>query len=534
MIVSALRLAFIAALAFAPIGASAADKVVMHRSNGAEPDSLDPHKSSGTWENNIIGDMILGLMTENAKGETIYGAAESHKMSADGRVYTFQIRKDMTWSDGVPVTADDFVFALERILDPKTAAQYASILYPIKNAAAINQGRLPPVNIGARAIDAKTLEVTLENPTPYFLELLTHYTAFPVPKHKVAQLGDDWVKAGNYVSNGAYMLADWVPNSQVRLVRNPKFYDAANVKIDEVVFYPISDSSIALKRFRAGELHATNDFPTREYQKLKSGGYPEIKPSEVRVAPYTATSYIQFNTTKAPFNDARVRRALSLALDRETITDKVLGTGQVPAYALVPPGMANYGQGPELDFKGKPFAERQAEAKALLAEAGFTAANPLKFQYRYRENLDNRRIAIAVAAMWKEIGVSAELFNAETKVHYNALRTQDFEVADAGWVADYNDAENYLFLLQSTSGQMNYGKYANPAYDALMAKAAATTNLEARAAILRDAERIILGEQPLVPLFFSVSRSLVRSNVEGWEDNLLNWHRTRFMRIAAP
>jgi oligopeptide transport system substrate-binding protein len=510
---------------------AAAAPIVLHRANGAEPDSLDPQKVSGTWENNIIGDMFIGLMTEDARGQPTYGSAISYTVSQDGLVYTFKLRPGMTWSDGVAVTADDFVFSFRRILDPKTAAKYASIIYPIKNAQAVNSGKLPPSEVGVRAIDPKTLQITLEEPTPYFIELLTHNTTFPVPRHVVEKYGDQWIKPGNIVVNGPYVLKEWIPNAVIKLVKNPKFYDAANVQIDEVDFLPISDGFVTLNRFRAGEIDVANDFPTREYAKLKSGGYPDIKPDEAHVAPYTATTYVQFNTTRHPFDDPRVRRALSLAIDRKAIADRVLATGQVPAYSLIPPGMAHYDNGPELDFKNWPMDKRLAEARALLGQAGFGPDNPLKFEFRYRDNPDNKRVAIELANDWSQVGAIAQLLSSETKVHYNALRTQDFDVADAGWVADYNDPQNFLFLMESTSGQMNYGKYSNPKYDALMQQAAHTIDLDAREKILKSAEEIVLQDEPIAPVFYSVSRSLVRDYVKGWDDNVLNWHRTRYLRI---
>ena len=523
-------LPFVAGLGI-PLHARAQAPIVLRRANGAEPDSLDPHKSSGTWEANIIGDMLLGLMTDDVNGQPTLGSAASYSVSKDGLIYTFKLRPDMTWSDGLPLTADDFVFAFQRILDPKTAAQYASLVYPIKNAQAINSGKLPASSVGARAVDAKTLEVTLESPTPYFINLLVHHTMFPVPKHIVEKVGNDWVKPQNIEVNGAYKLVEWTPNSVVRLAKNARFFDAKNVQIDEIRYLPISDNHTTLARFRAGEIDCTNDFPTREYAKLKAGGYPEIKPSEAHVFPYVATTYVQFNTQRVPFSDARVRRALSLAIDRTILTDKVLGTGQVPAYSLVPPGMANYSGGPELDFKSWPMDRRQDEARKLLAQLGYTSDKPLTFEYRFRNNPDNARIAIALQAMWKQIGVVVQLLNSDTAVHYNALRTQDFSVADAGWVADYNDAQNFLFVLQSSSGQMNYGKYRNAKYDDLMSQAARAGDPLHRSNLLRSAEQIELDEQPVAPLFYSVSRALVRDYVKGWEDNALNWHRTRFMRI---
>jgi oligopeptide transport system substrate-binding protein len=527
------RLALAGALAAGFIAAAgSAQASVIRRSNAAEPDSIDPHKAQGTWENNIIGDMLIGLMTLDAKANRINGAAESYTITPDGLTYTFKIRKDMNWSDGVPVTAGDFVYAFQRILNPKTAAPYASIIYPILNARVVNEGKLPVGAVGARAIDAKTLEIKLEQPTPFFLELLTHYTTYPVPKHQVEKLGDVWIKPGNYVANGPYKLAEWVPNSYIKLLKNKSFYGAASVQTDEIDYLPISDSSIVLKRFQAGEINTTNDFPTRQYRDMKAGKVDAVLPAEAHAVPFVSTVYIQFNTQIKPFDDPRVRRALSLAIDRSIITDKVLGAGQVPAYAFIPPGMANYGAGgPQLDFKDWPMAKRRAEAVALLKQAGYRPDHPLSFTFRYRDTVDIRRISIAYQGMWAAIGVKAALLNLEVKVLYTALRTQDFEVSDAGWVADYNDPQNFLFLLQSSSGQMNYGKYANPKFDSLMDEASRTLDLAKRAGLLRAAEQIELDEEPLVPVYFNVSRSLVSHKVHGWQDNVLDWHRSRFLSI---
>lgn len=509
-----------------------AEAASLRRSNWAEPQSLDPHHASGVWESAIIGDMFLGLMTENAKGEPIYGAAEFHTVSDDGLIYTFLIRKNMNWSDGKPVTAEDFVFAFRRILAPETAAEYASILYPVANAQAVNRGDKPPTELGIMALDEKRLQITLGQPTPYFLSLLTHYTAAPVPAHIVLPHGARWTKPENIVVNGAYTLREWVPNSHITLIKNSAFYDSANVAIDDVTFIPMPDLSSALKRFRASELEIVHEFPAREFQKLKTGGYEKVSPSEVHVHPYTATIYIQFNLTQPPFDNVKVRRALTLAIDREIITERVLGTGQVPAYAFVPPGMPNYIGAPQMDFKTWPKQKRLDEAKRLLDEAGFNAQNPLKFDFRYRDDQDIKRMTTAIAGMWREIGVQAQPLNTDRQVHYAALRVQDFAVADAGWVADYNDAENYLFLLQSSTGQLNYGKYNNATYDALMAQAAATPDLEARAGLLKQAEVILLTDLPLAPVFYSVSRSLVSSRVSGWVDNVSNIHRTRYLKIV--
>jgi oligopeptide transport system substrate-binding protein len=499
--------------------------VVIHRGNNGEPDTLDTHKSSTTYENNIISDMFEGLMTMNAAGHAIYGTAVSHTVTPDGLVWTFKLR-DETWSDGVPVTADDFVFSFRRVLDPKTTAQYASLVYPIKNAQAVNEGTLPPEAVGVKALDDKTVEMTLEHPTPYLLTLLTHQTCQLVPKHLIEKVGEDWVKAGTMVSNGPYVLAEWIPNVHVKLVKNSRYYDADKVQIETVYFKPLSDSSIELKRYRAGELDLTDYVPAREIPTLRK----EFG-NELHIHPWQSNRYITINVNKKPLTDVRVRTALSLAIDREMIARDIYAAGQTPAYSFVPPGIGGYKGGAELKFKSLSMEARRAKARELLAQAGFGPGHPLRFQYRYRESLDNRREAIAVQDMWKQIGVEAELFNSEVRVHYNALRTQDFEVADTGWTADFDDAANFLFLLDSTSGQMNYPKYASPAYDALLRQSEYTLDPDKRSDFLRQAEQIMLDDVPVIPVVNDAYRRLVRSHVKGYEDNILKWNRTRYMRI---
>jgi len=525
------RVTTAAALAAALIagGAAAQAETVLRVANFGEPDTLDPHNLSGVWENRIVGDMFAGLLTENAEGQPVAGAAESWTVSDDGLVYTFKIR-DHTWSDGTPVTAHDFVFSLQRILNPDRAAKYASILYPIKNAEAVNSGKLADVTqIGARAIDDKTLEIRLENPTPYFLEQLTHYTAWPVPKHVVEKHGNDWVKKEYIVTNGPYMLDEYIPNTHVKLVKNPKFYDAANVSIDRVVFYPQEDRAAAIKRYRADEVDVLTDFPSDQIKWLREN----LTADEVRIAPYLGIYYYVINNTRPPFTDVRVRQALSMAIDRETIMDKVMGTGELPAYSFVPPGAGNYEEPAYVSWKSMTQDQRVVKAKALLAEAGYGPDKPLNFVLRYNTSENHKRIAVAIAAMWKkELGVGAELFNAEVKVHYDELNSNNFDVARAGWIADYNDAQNFLYLLETRTGVQNYGRFSNAEFDKLMEEASRTVDLKKRAGLMHDAEAIAMQEQPVIPIYYYVSKSIVSPKVKGWADNTKDIHRTRYLSMT--
>ena len=515
--------ALMAALASSIQPASA--ETVLRVGNMGEPASLDPHYVSGTWENRIVGDMYLGLTTEGPDGKTVPGAAESWTISDDGLVYTFKLRQH-SWSDGTPVTADDFVFAMRRILEPATAAEYASLLYTIKNAEAVNTGKAKPEELGVRAIDNSTLEITLAGPTPYFIDQLPHYTAYPVPKHLVEKFGKEWSKPENIASNGPYMLAEWVPNDHVTLVKNPKFYDAASVSIDKVVLYPQEDRTAVQKRFRAGEIDVATDFASDQIDWLKAN-----LPNETRIAPYLGIYYYPINTRKAPFSDKRVRLALSMAVDRETIVDKVMKTGEIAAYSFVPPGTLNYGEPSYAPFKGLNQAEREKTATGLLQEAGFGPDKPLKLQLRYNTSENHKRIAVAVAAMWKKIGVEAELFNSYVKVHYADLKQGNFDVARAGWIADYNDPQNFLYLLETRTGPNNYGGYSVKEFDDLMLAASKTADMKKRADLLAKAEARAMEDQPVIPIYYYVSKNLVSQKVKGWVDTVNDIHRWRYLTL---
>ncbi len=527
MLLTTLKRAGLAVALSATLTGGLAAQDVLRVGNMGEPATLDPHHVAGVWENRIIGDLFMGLTTEAQDGSVVPGAAESWTVSDDGLTYTFKLR-DHSWSDGTPVTADDFVFALRRILHPETAAKYASLLYPIKNAEELNSAKMQGMeNLGVRAVDAKTLEVTLKAPTPYFIEQLTHYTAFPVPKHLVEKFGDDWIKKEHIASNGAYVLEEWVPNTHVRLTKNPGFYDAAHVAIEKVEFYPTEDRGAVQKRFRAGEIDIAKDFASEQFDFLKK----EL-PDETRVAPYLGIYYYPINTKKPPFDDPRVRQALSMVIDREAITDKVLKTGEVPAYSFVPPGTGNYGDPAYVGWMETPYAERVKQAKALLAEAGYGPNNPIKLTLSYNTSENHKRIAIAVASMWKkELGVEAELFNQEVTPHYDKLEQNDFDVARAGWIADYNDAQNFLYLLETRTGRQNYGRWSNPEFDGLMEQASTTTDMDKRAELLRQAEAIAMAEQPIIPIYYYVSKNLVSAKVAGWEANVKDIQRTRYLSL---
>lgn len=516
--------------------ASAAGAVTLRIGNGGEPGSIDPHHAEGDWENRIIGDYIEGLMTEDPFAEAIPGQAESYEVSEDGTVYTFHLRDDIFWHDGEPVTAHDFVFAFQRLFDPATASTYAYLQYPILNSEAIASGEITDLEeLGVVALDDKTLQITLNAPTPFFLQALTHYTAFPVPRHVVEEHGDNWTNIGNVIGNGPFMLQEWVPGSYLRSVKNPEYYDAENVAIDEVYYQNTEDTTAAFNAYLAGELDILTAFPPDQYEWMEQN-----RPGEAHVEPFLGVYYYVINQEVEPFDDVRVREALSISINREVIGPDILTTDELPAYGWVPPGTANYDVEPYMpDWASEPYEDRVARAIALMEEVGYGPDNPLTVQLRYNTNDAHQRIAVAIAAMWEPLGINVELFNAEVAVHYDALQAGDFQVGRAGWLLDYSDASNTLDLLKTGTQQggsinwgNNYGRYSNPEFDALLEQASVEQDLDARAQLLRQAEGIAMDEFAAIPIYWYVSKNLVQPYVEGFEDNPSDIHRTRWLSLT--
>ena len=521
--------AFAALFLIAAPAASA--EVVLNRGNaGGDPFSLDPHNTQGTWENFIVGDMLEGLATEDVEGQIMPGAAESWTVSPDGLTWTFKMRQGAVWSDGTPVTADDFVYSWRRLMDPKTAAQYASILYVVKNAEAVNAGKMPLEDLGVAAPDPGTFVVTLEHPAPYFDGIVAHQATFPVNKAAIEKFGNDWIKPGNMVTNGPFTLVDWRVQEYVRLAKNPKYYDAANIKIDTVNWIPINDVNAGLKRYRAGEVDIYDNFPTQQFKQLK-----QTLGDQVKNAPYLATSYLIFNQRNAPFNDVRVREAISLAYDRQTMTDRIYQLGEPVACALVPPETANYEKGatsPDCKFASQ--AERVAKAKELLAEAGYGPDNKLTFRLYTTTDPDSKRAAATAQTMWRQVGIEAELVFNEPATHYNQhLQVANFEVATAAWVGDYNDPETFLFMFETNNKGFNYGGYSNAKYDELMAKERLEPDAAKRAAIMREAEQILLDDYGVAPTRFRFNNYLVKPYLKGWTGNMRGVNRSRWMSIEG-
>jgi oligopeptide transport system substrate-binding protein len=496
----------------------------IHLGNSAEPVSLDPHKTSGTWEDRIISDVIVGLTQDSPDGGTIPGMAKSWETSPDGLTWTFHLR-DAVWSDGVPVTADDFVFSFQRILSPKLASQYAYLLFFIKNAEAVNKGTAPPEALGARAVDSHTLELKLEHPAPYLPEIAKHTSMFPVPRHAVEKWGDAWSHAEHYVGNGPYNIVAWRLGDYVKAVKNPRFYDADSVCFDQVYYYPTTDAISAERRVARGELDANGDIQSNRIAFLR-----KTMPGYVRTHTYVGVAYLAFNKHVPALNDRRVKVALDMAIDREFITGKLLRGGQLPAYTFVPPGVANYDTPVATPvWASWPFERRLAAAKVLLAQAGYTPRHPLQIEIKHRNSSDPMLFMPAIQQDWRSIGVEATLAQNDTQIAYQSYRIRDFQVADAAWIADFNDAMTFLGLQQSATGQQNYGDYNNPRYDALLAAADNEVDIAKRAEDMRQAESIMLRDAPLAPVFFYVNKNLVNPRITGWVDNIIDHHRTRYL-----
>ena len=510
------------AATFLFLSGAAQAETILNRGNGGEPGSLDPHFIGSVAEENIVGDLMVGLTTLDAAAKPIPGMAENWRISPDGKDWTFHLRKAV-WSDGVPVTAEDFVFAFRRLLDPANASRYAANLWVLKNGQAVSAGKLPPSALGVEAPRPDTLILHLEHPAPYLPELLTHETADPLPRHVLAAKGEAWARPGNYVGNGAYLLKSWVPGDHVTLVKNPRFYDAAQVRIDTVNYFPTGDSAAALKRFRAGELDLQTPVPTTEIGWLRAN-----MKSQLRLTPALAIAYIAINLDAPPLKDVRVRRALNLAYDREAVAQKVLKLGEAAAYSYVPPGIANYPGAVAMDFRNTPYPARIAEAQKLMQAAGYGPFNRLRLSYAAWPNPDVKRLAILYQAMLKQIYVDLDIQMSDLPVLMRNLRQHQFQLSGASWYADFNDASTFLDLLRSDNAN-NYAGYRNPRYDAAMNAARAEPDAVQRGALLASAEWIALSDYPWVVTRFPTQSDLVQPYVKGWVQNARDVQRSRWL-----
>lgn len=511
---------FIALLGSAAIAlcASAAQAMEIHRGLGPEPDSLHIHQAQGLAAINLLRDVREGLVTFDAAGEPVAGQAAGWAVSEDGLRYRFTLREDARWSDGSPVTAADFVQAWRRAVAPGTAAATADLLRVLTGAADVLEGRKPPESLGAIVVDERTLEIELEAPAPWVLEILAHPVAYPLHR---SQGGD----ARSGPVNGPFVIEQWSPRASVRLVRNPHYHSAASVRADAVNYYPIEEPATELARYRANELHITETIPAGRYGWLRQN-----LPDDLRVHPYLGSFWLGMNLRNAALGGSEdLRRALALAIDRDILVRTVLGAGEMPGWSVVPPGIPGYTPA-LLSESGWTQPQREEEARRLYRRAGYSERNPLRLELRFNTSAIHRRVAVAVGAMWKQVlGVRTDLVHEEWKVFVNNRRMGVVtEVFRGGWIADYADPASFLGLFVA-GGELGGTFYAEPAFDARV-EAAADAGAS-RAAALRQAEARLMQDMPVIPLYYYVSRHLVKPEVRGFIDNVRDIHLSRYLDL---
>jgi len=506
-----------------------AETQVLRIGNGTEPSTLDPQISEGVSDSHLERDLYEGLVIVDKDGTVTPGQAESWSLSPDGTTYTFKLRAGLKWSDGTPLTAEDFAYSWRRAVDPATGSAYSFLYYPIKNAEDIANAANKDLNaLGVRAVDPRTFEVTLKSPTGYFLKLISHARFLPVNRASIEKYGNQFTRAGNLVTNGAFMLKEWSPQARIVIVKNPNYWDAGSVKLSEVDYFPIENQNEELKRYRAGELDVTYEVPSDQVDFIRKD-----LPDELKIAPYLGSYYMGFNLEQPPFKDnPKLREALNLVIDREAIVTKITKTGEQPAYSWVPPGIAGY-QSQTVEWKDWPMAQRIAKAKELYKEAGYGPDKPLNLEIMYNTSENHKKIMIAIASMMKQaLGVNVTLINEEFKVFLETRkqkkRTQLFR---AGWIADYADPNTFAELLQSDAGLNDMG-YNNPEYDKLVKTAAVTVDPEKRIQMLQDAEKLVVRDLPMMPIYDYVSKRLIKPYVQGFDINILGYYYSKNVSIA--
>ncbi|HVT73569.1 MAG TPA: peptide ABC transporter substrate-binding protein [Lacunisphaera sp.] len=501
---------------------------ILHVGNGAEPGTLDPHLADAYTDLRLIAALFEGLTAiDERTSQAVPAAAESWSSSPDGMVWTVHLRPGLRWSNGEPLTATDFIDSWRRALSPELASSYAYFLFPIKNAEAFNSGKLPPASaLGLAAPDPRTLVITLERPTPYLPLLLANAAYYPVNPRVLARLGGlsnrdtPWLTPANFVGNGPFVLKEWVPNAHLTVARNPLYWDAAKVHLNGIVFHPIENPDVEEREFRAGQLHLTNNLPI-----AKIPAYRQSAPGQLRIDPFIQTLFIRFNTTRPPFDNPKLRRALALGIDRAAIAHNLLHDSNAPAFQLVPPGLGGYESSAHVtdDF---------AAARQLLAEAGFPGGKGLApFELQVRNDELQPKIVEAVQAMWeRELGVHATIAQLEQKTSIQNQRVLAYAVGANGWVADYPDPNAFLELFVRDGGS-NWTGWGDPAYDLLIQRAGRTVDQRARFALLQQAEAILLEQAPVIPLVFGVRTYLIQPSVKGWEPSAIGIYQFKKVRL---
>jgi len=499
--------------------------IVLRRGNGGDPETLDPASAEDDHAFRVLTDLYEGLVTIDASGNVIAGVAESWEISSDGLTYTFLLRPDAVWSNGEQVTSDHFLGGFRRTLAPETASAYGFLLHAIRNATQVSQGELPLSALGIRAPDADTLLIELESPAPYFLSVLAMPIAFPAWPSESA---DDsrFAKSDLFIGNGPFVLDDWQPGHRIRLLKNKQFREADSVQIDMVEYYAISDLLSELNMYRAGELDITASVPGANVKELRAN-----RPSELRIAPSLAVYYLAFDLSEAPFDDPALRQALSMAIDRAALTE-VIGRGEQPAFGLVPDGVRGYTPS-RYAWGTLTNPERQEQARRIYATSPHSANDPLRLKLSYDTGDIHERIALAVSSMWRDVlGIDVELDKREWKYFLETRGKRDeWQIMRFSWTGDYNHASTFTDILLSTSPQ-NLPGYQSPRFDSLVAAALAEQDTNAQAQLLASAEAEMLDDYPIAPLYFYVSKHLVSPAVYGFEQNILDQHPSRYMRLS--
>ena len=511
------KLPFVALLLL--IQAQFAWPATIHRGLGPEPDSLDIHQAQGLAAINLLRDLREGLTSFNAKGELVPGQAESWQVLDGGKRYRFILRQDAKWSNGDPVTAGDFIRAWQRAFSPQTASATVGLLQAVMNATAVTTGQLNVDSLGISTPEPGILEITLTEPAPWFLELLAHPVSYPLHPSSL----DTPLSAP---VNGPFTLGQWVPGASIHLDKNSGFHAADSVLVDAVEYYPIEEPSSELSRYRAGELEITETIPSGRFDWLKAN-----YGADLRTYPYLGSFWLGLNFRNPVLgHSAGLRRALALAINRETLVRVVLGAGEMPGWSIVPPGIMGYDSAQMVE-SGWTQERREAEAVRLFKETGLGRHEPLVLQLRYNTSQLHRRVAIAVSAMWRQVlGVATELVNEEWKVFVNnrkmGIVTQVFR---GGWIADYGDPASFLDLFTG-GATLNSTFYANPGFDQLMASAGLVSGA-GRMKLMREAEAVLMKDVPVIPLYYYVSRHLVNPRVTGFADNIRDIHLSRYLGL---
>ena len=502
---------------------------ILHVGNGDEPRELDPHVVTGRIEHDLCMALLEGLLGQDPEDlSAVPGVARDWEVSEDGKTYRFHLRADAKWSNGDPLTAADFVYSWRRALMPALGNNYAYMLYYIRNAQRFHQGEITDfTEVGVRAADDLTLVVELENPTPFFLQLLAHMSYFPVHGPTIEafgaidERGTKWTRPGNHVGNGPFKLKEWVLNRSIVVEKNEHYWDAGTVKLQGIVFYPVQNATTEERMFRAGQLHLTNNVPVDKIAR-----YREQRPEALQIAPYLSTYYYLFNTLAPPLDRQKVRQALTMAIDRQQIVEKITKAGELPAFNYTPPDTNGYTARARVEYD-------VARARALLAEAGYPGgAGFPAIELMYNTSEGHRRIAIAIQQMWKtSLNIDVALFNQDWKVYLDKRDEKDYQVARAGWIGDYLDPNTFLDMYTTDSGNNDTG-WSNNRYDELIAQAGTISDQEHRYARLQEAEAILMAELPIMPIYTYVSKSLVSPDVRGWYPNILDIHPFKYISLV--